>query len=111
MSFRTFDFTSYSSEELVQVGQAIESLVRAPGWRVFMDFIRNREKEVGLRALDDDTKDRSYWQGYRDGCRIEEGINSLLALLAEEKENRNDEDGIERFMRGRAGGGGDLAGM
>lgn len=101
MSFHTFEFSRYSPQQLVQVRDALRALTGSPGWTVFMAFIKNREQEIGMRALDDETKPKDYWKGFRDGCKIETGVNELLQYAEETVEERGGSDNFdESFYRG-----------
>jgi len=101
MGFSTFEFSRHSPEELVRVRDALRSLVGSPGWEVFMRFLRERQNEIGMQALDDDSRSKDYWKGYRDGCRVQDGVTELLAYAEATIEARVLEDG-ERSLEARA---------
>ncbi len=104
---RLFDFTTYGPAELAQVRQALQSLVTSPGWSVFARFLENRQQEIGNKALDDDTRTKDYWRGFRDGCRVIEGVEELLSRIGDELEARDDNyESQENFMRQHLGASG-----
>lgn len=88
---RTLEFTTYTPAELVEVKQALEALVTSPGWWVFMRFLDDRQREIGIRSLDDETRPKPYWQGYRDGAKVKDAIEELLRYASDEIDSRETE--------------------
>jgi hypothetical protein len=70
---------TFTDEERVELAADFKSLLQNRGFRKFLALLERRALHVGNAALNDDTRPKDFWIGFREGATgIGEEVKGII---------------------------------
>ena len=86
-------------EDLMKAAEALKPFVQTPAFKILVELVQSRRREVATQALEDETRTKDWWKGYHSGTgSLDELVKAVISQAEIAHEERGtDEEASERM--------------
>ncbi len=71
---------TFTEQERVELADDFKSLLHTRGFRRFLELLERRALNVGNASLDDETRSKDFWLGFREGATsLNEEVRQIIS--------------------------------